>query len=112
MCYIFQNTHKYAKCKQLSVVPPESDENSDNNNNPRDKNESNGNDDDNSIIPLLVDQSKSIGKSLTDDDADEEDVDPDVLVDVNPAIVVEHHKAKILRAAKHNAMARTQRKLF
>jgi hypothetical protein len=60
---------------------------------------------------LLVDQSKSIGKSLTDDDnADEEDVVLDVLVDVDPAIV--ERQAKILQAAKHVIMARAQRKLF
>jgi hypothetical protein len=110
MCYTFQNTHKYVKHKQVSVVPPDSDKNSSNNNNSRDENESDANNDDNSIIPLLVDRSKRIGKSLTDDDNADEDVDPDVLVDVDPAIV--ECEAKILRAAKHVVMARAQWKLF
>ena len=113
MCYIFQNTHKY---KQLSEK-----QNSENNNNRRDENdvsdEDSGDDDsgdddsdDDSIIPLLVDRSKSVGDSLIDDvdhvAEDLEDVDPDV----DPAIM--ENEAKILAAAKHVVMARAQRKLF
>ncbi len=91
-------------------MPPDSDENSDNNNNPRDENKSDEDDDDDSITPLLVDRSNSMGENLADDGADEEDVDPDVLADVDPAVV--EREAKILRAAKHVVMARAQRKLF
>jgi hypothetical protein len=60
---------------------------------------------------LFVDQTKSIGKSLDDNvHTFYEDVDPDVLVDVNPDII--EREAKILQAAKHVIMARAQQKLF
>jgi hypothetical protein len=49
-------------------------------------------------------------KAFSDDGADEEDVDRDVIIDVDPATV--EREAKILRAAKHVVMARAQRKLF
>jgi hypothetical protein len=60
---------------------------------------------------LLIDQSNSISKSLDDDvDTIDVDVDPDVLVDVDPYII--EREAKILQAAKHVIMARAQQKLF
>jgi hypothetical protein len=62
---------------------------------------------------LLADRSKSLGDSVHDGDEidDEEDaVDPEVLVDVEPADA--ERKAKMLAAAKHVIMARAQRKLF
>jgi hypothetical protein len=60
---------------------------------------------------LFVDQTKSIGKSLDDNvHTFYEDVDPDVLVDVNPDII--EREAKILQASKHVIMARAQQKHF
>lgn len=85
------------------MVPPDSD-------NPRDENESNDDNDDDSIMPMHVNRSNGTGERLTDDDDDEEDVGPEALVDVDPAIV--ERESKILRAAKHVIMARAQRKLF
>jgi hypothetical protein len=107
MCYIIQNTHKYGKQKQLAA-PPDSDNQNSINNNPQAKDDSRDDDDEDSIIPLLINQSKSVGDSLNDNV--EEDVDPDVLADVDPAIV--ENESKILAAAKHVIMARAQRKLF
>jgi hypothetical protein len=110
MCYIFQNTHKYGKRKQLAAP---TDDRSDE---PNDDSDDNNHEDDEEIddvVSLLVDRSKSLGESVHDGDEidDEEDaVDPEVLVDVDPADI--EREAKILAAAKHVVMARAQRKLF
>jgi hypothetical protein len=102
MCYIFQNTHIYAKLKQLpATAAPDSDNQKNDSNNPQNENDSEDNDNDEHAI--------IVGESLNDDvdNVDEEDVvDPDVLVDVNPAII--ENEAKILAAAKHVVMARAQ----
>jgi fructose-specific component phosphotransferase system IIB-like protein len=75
-------------------------------NNPQDENDSedDGDDDEHAII---------VGESLNDDvdNVDEKDVvDPDVLVDVDQAII--ENEAKLLAAAKHVVMARAQRTIF
>jgi hypothetical protein len=61
---------------------------------------------------FIVDRLRSIGKRICieADDTDEEDVDPDVIVDIDPEVI--EREAKIIRAAKHVAMARCQQKLF
>jgi hypothetical protein len=114
MCYIFQNTHKYSKRKSTTPPPHNSEnQNSDNSNNPQAENESDDDDDDDdSIIPFLVDRSRSIGETIDDGANEDEDVvvDPDVVADVDQDTI--EREAKILRAAKHVVMARAQRKLF
>jgi hypothetical protein len=107
---MFQNAHKHGKRKQLAAP---ADDRSDE---PNDDSDDNNHEDDEEIddvVSLLADRSKSLGESAHDGDEidDEEDaVDPEVLVDVDPANM--ERKAKMLGASKQVVMARVQRKLF
>jgi hypothetical protein len=78
-------------------VPPDSTNQNSINNNPQVENASSNDDDEDCTSTSLMDQSKRVGDSPNANV--KEDVDPDALVDVDPAII--ENESKILAAAKH-----------